>query len=149
VRGKFTDCTGFVTLDNKNRLVDAQATIKTTSVDTQIASRDDHLRSDDFFDVEKYPEIIFKTTKVRKRFGKHLLVGELTIKNVTRPVILEYEIKGPIIDPWGNSRIGFEASGKVNRFDFGLMWNELMESGGLMVGEVIELIINFEALITQ
>ncbi len=149
VRGKFTENSGSVTLDQKNRLMDAQATIKTASIDTQIESRDDHLRSEDFFAVEVFPEIKFKSTKIRRRFGKQLLVGELTIKNITRPIILEYDLKGPIIDPWGNSRIGFEASGKINRFDYGLMWNELMEGGGLMVGEVIEIIINFEAVNLQ
>lgn len=149
VRGKFREFQGSLTLDDKGNLVAAEATIKIASIDTEIEARDVHLRSADFFDVEKFPEMTFQSTKVKGRVGKDVLFGALTIKGVTKRVALPFQVKGPIIDPWGNKKIGFEAGTTINRKDFGLTWNQALESGGVMVGEEITIVINLEAALVE
>jgi polyisoprenoid-binding protein YceI len=139
VRGEFTKSTGVVTLDEKDLTKSSvQATIEAASVDTGVGDRDKHLRSPDFFDVEKFPTITFKSTKVEKAGKDKLKVtGDLTIKGVTKPVVLAVEgPTGEIKDPWGNTRRGFSASTKINRKDFGLTWSKTIEAGPVVGDEV-------------
>jgi polyisoprenoid-binding protein YceI len=138
VRGEFREISGTLQLDEKN-LEDSSVnvTIKTASVQTNEAKRDEHLKSPDFFDVENYPEITFHSTKWEQRGEDELAIrGDLTIHGVTKEVVLKAE--GPteeVKDPWGGTRIGFSAKTKINRKDFGLGWNVALETGGIVVGE--------------
>jgi polyisoprenoid-binding protein YceI len=123
------------------------ATAETASVNTGNDNRDEHLRNADFFDVEKFPTLTFegKHVTVDKR-GGYLLHGELTLHGVTKHMELVLEYNGSIKDPWGNNRAGFSASGKINRKDYGLAWNKVMEGGGLTVGEDVEITIEIEGI---
>lgn len=113
---------------------------KTTSVNTNSDQRDGHLRSPEFFDSEKYPEMKFKGTAYEKVNGDHYkLKGDLTIKDVTKPVSLDVEFGGINKDPWGNTKAGFTLNGKINRKDFGLNWNAALETGGVMVSEEVKI----------
>ncbi len=141
VRGRFKDAAGTVTMDGP-ALVAAQATIQTKSIDTGIAKRDAHLRSPDFFDVEKFLTLTFESVKAEN--GS--VTGMLTMHGVTRKITLSVTIKGPIQDPWGKERIGIHATGTLNRKDYGLTWNKLLETGGLMVGDEVGIEINGEAV---
>jgi polyisoprenoid-binding protein YceI len=145
VSGNFTEFSGSFALDDKNQLKQATTSIKTTSIDTGIEKRDVHLRGPDFFDVEKFPEISFDAKKVINRDGKNLLLGKFTMHGVTRNIELPFKVNGPIKDPWGNIKIGFEAETVINRKDFGLGWNKALESGGVVVGEEVEIVISVEA----
>jgi len=138
VRGEFRELSGTLQLDERNIANSSvNVTIKTASVQTNDPKRDEHLKSADFFDVEKHPEITFHSTKWEQRGEDEVLVrGDLTINGVTKKVSLKAE--GPteeVKDPWGNSRIGFSAKTKINRKDFGLGWNVALETGGILVGE--------------
>ena len=139
-KGTFDAFTGTLTVDG-NDLIAAEAKIDAASINTRIKKRDDHLRNADFFDVEKNPEITFKTTEI----GKRSLKGDLTMHGVTKSITLEYKLVGPVKDPWGNMRYGLESSGKIDRTDWGLTWNKAVEAGGVVVGEDVELTINLEA----
>jgi polyisoprenoid-binding protein YceI len=139
VRGEFGKTTGAVHLDDKDVTKSTvEATIETATIDTRVADRDAHLKSPDFFDVAKYPTITFKSTKVEKAGeGKLKVTGNLTMKGVTRPVVLD--VAGPtneIKDPWGNTRRGLSASTKINRRDFGLTWGKVVEAGPVVGDEV-------------
>jgi polyisoprenoid-binding protein YceI len=123
-----------------SQLIEAEAVIEAKSIDTGIADRDAHVRNADFLDVEKFPEIRFKSTSV----SGDKLVGDLTIRGVTRSVELTYAVKGPIQDPWGNTKLGFEAQGVINREDFGLTWNKALETGGFVVAKDVEITIDME-----
>ncbi len=119
--------------------------IQAASVDTGNADRDAHLRSADFFDAESHPEIVFVTRGIERRGGDdYRLTGDLTIRGVTRPITLDAEIRGPVKDPWGGTRMGLSASGKLNRKEFGLNWNAALEAGGLVVGDEVKLSIEAE-----
>jgi polyisoprenoid-binding protein YceI len=146
VRGNFSEWTGYVEGDeNDPGNAVAQATIKTASLTSGAADRDKHLRSADFFDVDQYPEMTYRSTKVEKIDNNNYRVeGELTIKNVTRPVSLEVEVGDIFSDGWGNERIGVSATGKINRKDWGLEWNMVMEAGRLLVSEHAKLEIDTE-----
>jgi polyisoprenoid-binding protein YceI len=126
-----------------------KAVVRTGSVDTREAQRDTHLKSPDFFDAETYPEMTYVLTKVEAVDGEYALTGDLTIKDVTRPVTLKAEITGPVADPWGNTRLGLSAAGKLNRKDFGLGWNVVTEAGGLLVGDDVKLAIDAEFVKAQ
>jgi polyisoprenoid-binding protein YceI len=115
-----------------------------SSVDTNQPQRDDHLRSADFFDVEKFPEIKFKSSSFTKDGDDYKLSGNLTIKDVTKPVTLDVEFGGSATDFYGNLKAGFEVSGKVNRKDYGLVWDGITEAGAIVVGEDIKLSINLQ-----
>ena len=145
VRGHFNEFEGSFVVNDDGQITKAEATIKTASIDTGIKKRDDHLRNADFFDAETYPKITFKDAKAEKREGKSVLVGAFTIRGVTKELVLPYTVKGPIIDPWGNKKIGFEAKAVINRKDFGVAWNMKTETGDWVVGEEVELQINLEA----
>ena len=128
----FTDSEVTVTIDSK-------------SIDTGITDRDNHLKSPDFFDVENYPEITFKSTKVEKADDEsYKLYGDFTIRNITKPIVLDVAYGGTIKDPWGNTRAGFKVTGKINRFDYELKWNALMETGGAVVGKNINITCDIE-----
>lgn len=122
------------------------AVIDMASVNTNDAKRDEHLRSPDFFDVEGHPEMVFKSTGVKADGGDYVLAGELTLMGVTRPVELELEFNGEIDDPWGNTRAGFSASGKLDRRDFGMSWNKTMDKGGIVVGNEVSFELEVEAI---
>ncbi|MEX0685093.1 MAG: YceI family protein [Balneolales bacterium] len=122
-------------------------TIDAASIDTNNPDRDAHLRSDDFFGVEKYPEIKFTDGELKKvSDGDYKLTGNLTIKEETKEVTLDVDYGGTVKDPWGNNRAGFEIEGKINRKDFGLTWNTVTEAGGLMVSDDVRLLINVQVV---
>ncbi|MGO0575531.1 YceI family protein [Ornithinimicrobium panacihumi] len=140
VRGTFNEVEGQATtgpnLEGASIVVD----IKAASIDTRSGDRDGHLKSADFFDVETYPSITFRSTEVVAADADTLRVtGDLTIKDVTRPVTIDFDYAGAAKDPFGNERIGFEGSVVVNRKDFGLTWNAALETGGVLVSEKVTL----------
>ena len=145
VKGKFNEFSGVVELDN-GAIKSASGTIQTKSIDTGVAQRDADLRSANFFDVQKYPTITFQSKRVEKKGDQILLIGDYTMHGVTKELSLPVTLSGPIKDPWGNSRIGLEAKTKVNRKDCGMMYNKVLEAGGLMVGDEVEIDINAEAV---
>ncbi|MGA2382943.1 MAG: YceI family protein [Gemmatimonadales bacterium] len=148
VRGKFGRWTGSILMDEHdlaNTQVDVS--IETASVDTGVEQRDNHLRSADFFDVEKYPKMAFTSTRVEKgKDGELRLHGTLTLHGVTRPVVLDVEYAGTQKDPWGGMRAGFSARTSLDRKDFGLTWNQLLEAGGVAVGDKVEIDIEIEGV---
>ena len=146
VHGRFRQFDGSIAIDpdSGNALKEATATIQSKSIDTDISKRDDHLRSPDFFDAEKFPTITFEAKEVKKDGNQQVLAGKFTMHGVTKDVSLPVTVKGPIKDPWGNTRIGLEVNTKLNRKDYGLTWNKALEAGGLMVGEDVTIQINAE-----
>lgn len=123
------------------------ATIEAASINTGTSGRDDHLRSPDFFGVEKDSTIVFKSTEIAPlKDGKTTIKGDLTIRGVTRPVVLEAEYGGAITDPRGNSRVAFSARGMINRKDFGVNWSKVMDNGGLVVSDEVQLVIEVEGI---
>ncbi len=144
VHGKFNEFTGTVVVED-NRLQSARGVIQTRSVDTGVAMRDKDLRSPNFFETDKFPTIIFVSKKVTDRNGVTELVGDFTMHGVTKEISLPVKLKGPIKDPWGNTRIGLEARTSLNRKDYGLTYSKALETGGLVVGDEVELEINAEA----
>ncbi len=153
VQGRFDRFGGSIQYDPQNPdKTKVEGWIDVGSINTNVAERDKDLRSKRFFDVEKYPRIQFVSTGVRdvdveKRTGK--LVGLLTIRGTARPVILDVAFLGEGKDPWGNQRAGFSAQTTINRKDFGLTWNETLETGGLLVGEEVRIEIQAEALVSE
>jgi polyisoprenoid-binding protein YceI len=149
VRGEFTKVSGTVRLDAANPANSAvEAVIEAASLNTREPQRDAHLKSADFFDVEKYPQLVFRSQAVAADGEGELKVkGDLTIHGVTREVTLTVEGPTPEAkDPWGNQRIGATASTRINRKDFGLVWNVALEAGGVLVGEEIKISIDLEAI---
>jgi len=147
VKGRITDIEGTIYADEndpENSSVDV--TLKAASIDTRTEQRDNHLRSADFLDVEKFPAITFKSTRIEGSRNEFNLTGDLTIRGVTRPITLDATFEGETKDPWGGERIGFSATGKIDRRDFGLTWNLLLESGGITVGNDIKISIELEAV---
>ena len=138
VKGNFGDIEGTLTIPDAG-MPKIEATIKAASIDTRNEMRDNHLKSGDFFDVEKFPELRFVGTSVQRTSDGYTLVGDLTIKGVTRPVTLSVTEEGAGIDPWGNQKIAFSATGKFNRGDFGLNWNAALETGGVLVSDEVKL----------
>lgn len=149
VRGAFHNVTGTVYLDEKDISKSrVEATIDTTTLDTREPKRDAHLKSADFLDVANFPTMSFKSIKVETAGeGKLRVTGDLTIRGVTKPVVLEVEGPTPEIkDPWGNTRRGATAKTKINRFDYGVSWNKTLDTGGLVVGETVEITIDLEMI---
>jgi polyisoprenoid-binding protein YceI len=141
VRGHFTKFAGAVDLDDGDLTRSSvEATIEAGSIDTGTPQRDAHLRSPDFFDVEQYPELRFRSSQIEKvGDDRYRVVGELTIRDVTREVTLDVEYAGRGTDPWGNQRIAFAAKTAIDRKDFGLKWNQALETGGVLVGDRVEI----------
>jgi polyisoprenoid-binding protein YceI len=148
VRGRFAKFAGALELDDADLTRSTLAvTIDASSLDTGTAQRDDHLRSADFFDVERFPELRYRSTRVEKLGDDHYrVIGELTIKDVTREVPLDVELGGRAKDPWGNSRAGFLAKASIDRKDFGLRWNQVLEAGGVLVGDKVEIELDIQAV---
>jgi polyisoprenoid-binding protein YceI len=147
VRGRFAGVTGTLIADEQNpRNSKVDVTIDTTSIDTRQEMRDNHLRSPDFFDVAAFPKIHFVSKRIEgdPRSGDFRVIGDLTIRDVTREVELKATFQGEGKDPWGNERAGFSASGKINRTDFGLHWNQALETGGVLVSDEVKLSIDVE-----
>ena len=147
VKGQFTGVSGVLSLDEANLTKShVEATIDAASINTRDAQRDGHLKSADFFDVEKFPTLSFKSTRVENAGGGELAVaGDLTIHGVTRNVVFTVEGPTPATkDPWGNTRVGLSATAKINRKDFGLTWNAALETGGILVGEEVTLTLDVE-----
>lgn len=131
----------------KEDLTDAKISFEADidSVDTKNEQRDTHLKGDDFFNAEKYPKMTFKSTSIAKLSDEeYKLTGDLTIRDVTKPVELKVEFNGQVTDPWGMVRLGFEANGKINRKDYGLKWSAVTEAGGLVVADDVKLSLNIE-----
>ncbi|AKU95700.1 hypothetical protein AKJ09_02364 [Labilithrix luteola] len=141
VRGRFEKYSGTFRLDDGDitrSFVDV--TIDASSIDTGVADRDTHLRSPDFFDVEKFPELRFRSKRIeRVDDTRHRVIGDLTIRDVTREVSLDVEYGGHGKDPWGNERVGFVAKTSIDRKDFGLTWNQMLETGGILVGDRVDI----------
>ena len=149
VKGHFTGVTGVLTLDEQDITKShVEASIDAASINTREADRDTHLKSADFLDVEKFPTLTFTSTRVaRKGEGELQVEGDLTIHGVTRKV--EFTVEGPTPpgkDPWGNTRIGWTATTKINRKDFGLTWNTALETGGILVGDEVTITFDVEAI---
>lgn len=148
VPGKFEDFTGSFDYDEKtNKVENVNVTIQVSSINTSDKKRDDHLKSPDFFDAEKHPTVIFKSTKPTSvKINKATkLPGNLTIRGVTKPVVLDVTYTGTAQDPWGNTKVGFEAKTKINRKDFGVSWNKPLDKGGVVVSDDVEITILGEA----
>ena len=150
VKGRFTDVEGFIHADDKDiKNSSVEATLKAATIDTRTEQRDNHLRSADFLEVEKYPEIKFRSTRIEGSKQEFKLTGDLTIRGVTRSITLDVTFEGQTKDPWGGERIGFSASGKLDRRDFGLTWNVMLEAGGMTVSNDIKINIEVEAVKVQ
>ena len=121
-------------------------TIDVASIDTNEAQRDGHLKSPDFFDAENHKEMTFKSKRVEGKGSDLKVIGDLTIRGTTHEVTLDVEYAGISKDPWGNEKAGFEAKTTINRKDFGLVWNAVLETGGVAVGEKVEITLDIEAL---
>lgn len=147
VRGYFRAVEGQIVVADEFANSSATATMKVDSVDTGNGDRDGHLKSADFFDAENTPEITFVSTGIKDVKGDEFtLVGDLTIKGITKPVELETEFNGAATDPFGNARIGFSAETEVEREDWGLTWNAALETGGVLVSKKIKLVLDISAI---
>jgi len=141
VRGSFPDFSGSAHLDGANpEASKVEVRINTASVETRSADRDAHLRSGDFFDVETYPTMTFTSTDVKAVSDDTVhITGDLTIKDVTKPVTIPFSYSGAAVDPFGNTRVGWEGAVDINRKDWGLTWNAALEAGGVLVSEKVKL----------
>lgn len=149
VRGRFLTYTGAIQLDDDVAKSWVEVTIDAASIDTGTAQRDNHLRSADFFDVENFPALRFRSTRVEDPgAGRLRVIGELTIRDTTREITLEADPAGRGMDPWGNERIGFTAKTSFDRKDFGLGWNQLLEAGGVLVGDRVDVELDVQAVNT-
>jgi polyisoprenoid-binding protein YceI len=145
--GRFTDYTGFIDMDAETGTVTAmEATVKAGSVNTSHEKRDTHIRNADFLDVEHYPTMTFKMKSYKKTAESFTAVGDLTLRGVTKEVTLVGRYNGATKDPWGNTRAGFSAEGKLNRKDFGMVWNKTLDSGGLVVGDEVQIRLEIECI---
>jgi len=148
VRGAFGRWQGSIDFDAADPTQSkVEVAIDTASIDTREPKRDEHLRSPDFLDVEKFPKMTFVSKKIEKiEDGVFRVHGDLTLHGVTQPVVLETELLGSAKDPWGNERIGFQARASLIRKDFGLGWNAMLETGGVLVGEKVDITLDIEAV---
>jgi len=148
VRGKFTDFSGTVAFDAERPDASSVAfSVNTASIDTSAPDRDTHLRSEDFFFVEKYPTLTFASSSVAKKGAAQFdVTGTLTIRGVAKEITLPVTFLGAAKDPWGNDRVGFEAGITINRKDFGLMWNAALEAGGFLVGDDVKISVSVQAI---
>jgi len=137
---------------NEEDLSDAQISFEADvdSVDTKNEQRDTHLKSDDFFNAESFPKLTFKSTSIKNDGGnEYKVTGDLTVRDITKPVTLQVEYNGKVTDPWGQERMGFELNGKINRKEFGLKWSAVTEAGGIVVSDDVKLSLNVEMVKQQ
>ena len=148
VKGRFRDLEGKLEIDQANpENSSVTANIQVASIDTNLADRDAHLRSDDFFNAEQYPLITFQSTRLERINDEHYKVhGDLTIRDVTRPVTLDTEFEGEIDDPWGNHRAALTATTQISRKEFGVKWNQALETGGAVVSDKVKITLHIEAI---
>ncbi|HHV21136.1 MAG TPA: YceI family protein [Propionibacterium sp.] len=147
VRGSFNDVTGTASTEAGLQNAKIDVALQVASVDTRNADRDNHLKSADFFDVEQYPTITFVSTEIVAADDATLRVtGDLTIKDVTRPVTIDFDYNGAATDPFGNERVGLEGQIQVNRKDWNLTWNAALETGGVLVSEKVTLVFEVSAI---
>lgn len=145
VKGQFGEVDADVHLDEqKPEASFVRATVAVASINTGVADRDTHLKSPDFFDVERYPSLTFASREVRLKGDNLELVGDLTIKDVTRPVTLKGEFNGPVQTPWGGRAVGVSLAGEIDREEFGLTWNMALDAGGVLVSRKIKLHVDAE-----
>jgi len=145
--GRFTDYMGFIDMDAETGIVKAiEATIKAESVNTNHEKRDAHLRNADFLDVERFPTMTYKMKSYKKTAESYTAIGDFTMRGVTKEVTLMGQYNGTSKDPWGNTRAGFTAEGKLNRKDFGMAWNKTLDSGGLVVGDEVQIRLDIECI---
>jgi polyisoprenoid-binding protein YceI len=146
VKGRFTDVQGTVVLDDQNPAASsADITVNVASIDTREPQRDAHLRSADFFDAETFPTLTFRSTGVRELTDDGFkLAGDLTIRGVTREVTLDVTVEGRTRDAWGGQRAGYSATTRIKRSDFGLTWNQLLETGGVTVSDEVKITLDVQ-----
>jgi polyisoprenoid-binding protein YceI len=146
VRGSFDQFEGTITVGENPLESKVEAVVQIASINTKDESRDGHLKSPDFFDVEQFPTMSLVSTGIEARGADYVLHANLTIKGVTKPVDFDLEFDGVVADPWGNTKAGFTAETEINRKDFGLEWNVALETGGVLVGEKVKITLEIEAL---
>jgi len=150
VKGTFNTLEGAVHLDEGNLGGSSvEVSIDAASIDTRNADRDNHLRSGDFFDVETFPTLTFKSTSVEGSGDQFRVVGDLTVRGVTKQVTLDAERLGTGKDPWGNQRAGFRGETRISRKDFGLTWNAALETGGVLVGDDIQIVMELQTVLAS
>ena len=147
VRGRFTDASAEARIGQSLADASLHATVKTASFDSGDANRDGHVKGPDFFDVENFPEMTFRATSVEGDGEDYTLTGDLTIRGITKPIELEVEFTGVAVDPFGATRAGFSAEAEISRKEFGLTWNAVLETGGLLVSDKVR--INVEAALVK
>jgi polyisoprenoid-binding protein YceI len=146
VRGAFNEFEGSFEVGDDGE-ARARGTVQTASIDTNEDKRDAHLRSEDFFHAEVHPELTFESTEIRPLDEDSFLIhGDLTMRGVTKPIVLQAELQGSEIDPWGNERVALEASGQLNRGDWGLTYNQVLGSGNMLVSDKVKLILDISAI---
>lgn len=145
VTGEFEKFEGSFELDENNNLVALKGEMEVESINTNIAKRDSHLKSDEIFDAQQYPKVTFVLEKIEgdKAYGK------LTIKGITKDVKLDYEFGGTVTDPWGRQRAGLSLSGKIDRRDYNITWNQALEAGGVVVGETVKLNVDIQGILKE
>jgi polyisoprenoid-binding protein YceI len=147
VKGEFNEFAGTILYDDKDITKSSvEVTIKATSIDTKEPKRDDHLRSPDFFEVAKFPEIIFKSKRIEKAGDGYAAIGDLTMHGVTKEIKIPFTIAGVITDPWGNTRLGLSAETELNRQDYGVSWSKKLDNGGLVAGDDVQIELEVEAV---
>jgi polyisoprenoid-binding protein YceI len=149
VRGKFTDFTADIVTAENPLDSTVNATVQMASVDTGDGNRDEHLRTNDFFDIDHHPEMTFTSTSIAGSGSDYKVTGDLTIRGVTKPVTFDLEFGGVSQDPWGNTRAGFELSGSISRKDFGIEWNAPLETGGVVIGDKVTIELDIEATLAK
>jgi polyisoprenoid-binding protein YceI len=147
VPGQFGEFSGTIEMDPDDPAGGSvEVVIQASSIDTRNQDRDNHLRNEDFFHVDQYPTITFRSTQVTGSGDRLRVVGDLTMHGVTRPVTLDTQILGVAPDPWGNLRAGFEATTTIDRKEFGIVWNKTLDAGGLLLGKAVEVTLSIEAV---
>jgi polyisoprenoid-binding protein YceI len=150
VRGRFGEFSGTIHVAEVPEESSVEVTIDASSIETAQDQRDEHLRSEDFLHVEQHPALTFKSTKVELVGEDHWKVtGDLSLRGTTRPVVLDVEFEGANVSPWGTRAIGFSAWTEINREDFGLTWNQALETGGAVVGKKVRIELNVEATLRE
>lgn len=144
VRGAFTDFSGSAEIADDPLQSTVSVDVQMSSIDTANGDRDNHLRTNDFFDIENHPTMTFRSTSLEPDDDDYLLHGDLTIRGVTNPVTFELEFEGTSKDPWGGTRAGFSAEAEINRKDWGIEWNAPLETGGVMLGDKVKIEIDVE-----